>query len=124
MKKKLLTLLLVGIMIFTLASCDMAILGKWRITQVTAGDVKMTQEEIVEMGLEGGYIKLNKSGSCKINLIGDEYDGTWTATGEGAVPENTIQINYGEGLSGVATFDENKEMKFTDSQGAEYILEK
>lgn len=115
---------MIGLMICTLASCDMAVLGKWRITQITAGDVKMSHEDIVEMGLEGGYIKLNKSGSCKINLIGDEYEGTWTASGEGAVPDNNIQISYGQGLSGTATFDENKTMKFTDSQGAEYLLEK
>lgn len=124
MKKKLLTLLFVGIMIFALASCDMAVLGKWRISQVTAGDVVMTQEDIVEMGLDVGYIKLNKSGSCKLNLVGDEYDGTWTATGEGANPGNTIQVVYGNNLSGTATFDESGAMTFTDSQGATYNLSK
>ena len=124
MKKKLLTLLVIGIMIFTLASCDMAVLGKWRISQVTAGDVVMTQEDIVEMGLDVGYIKFNKSGSCDINLVGDEYEGTWTASGEGANPGNTIQVVYGDGLSGTATFDENKVMTFTDSQGATYTLSK
>ena len=108
----------------TLASCDVAVLGKWRITQVTAGDVVMTQEDIVDMGLDVGYIKLNKSGGCKLNLVGDEYDGTWTASGEGANPENTIQVVYGNGLSGNATFDENGAMTFTDSQGATYNLSK
>ena len=124
MKKKLLTLLVIGTMIFALASCDMAVLGKWRINQVTAGDVVMTQDDIVEMGLDVGYIKLNRSGSCKLNLVGDEYDGTWTASGEGANSGNTIQINYGDNLNGTATFDDSKVMTFTDSQGATYKLNK
>lgn len=124
MKKKILAVLLVGIVTFSLVGCDMALLGKWSIKQVTAGDVVMTQEDIVDMGLDVGYIKLNNSGSCKLNLLGDEYEGNWTASGEGAVPENVLTISYGDGLQGTANFDENKQMTFADAQGSEYILSK
>ena len=124
MKKKLLALLVVGIMVVGLTACDLQVLGKWRIVEVAAGDVVMDQNDISEMGIDVGYIKLNKSGSCKIDMLGDEYDGTWTATGEGANPSNTINLVYGANMQATATFDNNKVMTIKDSQGAVYTLTK
>ena len=107
-----------------MTSCDMEVLGKWNITQVTAGDVVMSQDDIVDMGIDAGYIKFNNSGSCDINLLGDLYEGNWTASGEGANSGNTIQITYGDSLSGEAKFESRKEMTFTDAQGSTYTLTK
>ena len=84
----------------------------------------MNQQEITDMGLDVGYIKLNKSGSCELNLLGDEYEGTWTGSGEGASKDNKLTFKYGNDLTATATFDENKVMTFTDSQGAIYTLNK
>lgn len=124
MKKKFLTILVVGMMLFSLASCDISLLGKWTITEVTAGDVVMSQDDIVEMGIDAGYIILNRSGSCEINLLGDEYEGTWTASEEGATAGNKIKITYGDEQKGKAELKSEKEMVFKDSQGAEYLLVK
>ena len=115
MKKKLLTLLLIGMMIFACTSCT--ILGKWVIKEVSAGDVVMSEDDINSMGMDAGFIKLNKSGSCVVNLLGDEYDGTYTED------NGTLSITYGDDMSGTATIKDDV-MTFTDAQGANYTLEK
>lgn len=116
MKKKLLTLLLIGMMVFACTSCT--ILGKWVIKEISAGDVVMNEEDINSMGMDAGFIKLNKSGSCVVNLLGDEYDGGWTEAEDG-----TISITYGDDMNGTATIQDDV-MTFTDAQGASYQLKK
>lgn len=116
MKKRLLAVLLIGIMLVACTSCTN--LGKWRIVEVSAGDVVMNQEEIDSMGMDAGFIKLNKSGSCVVNLLGDEYDGNWTEAEDG-----TITITYGDDMSANATIKDDI-MEFTDAQGANYKLKK
>lgn len=101
----------------TLTSCD-TILGKWRIMEVSAGDVIMTQDDIDSIGLDPGFIKINKSGSCIVNLLGDEYEGTWTQSEDG-----TIRFSYGDDMTGTATVD-SATMTMTDAQGSVYTLEK
>ena len=117
MKKKILSIAMIAMMVFALTACAEE-LGKWRISEVTAGDISMTQEDIDDMGLDPGFIKINKSGSCVVNLLGDEYEGTWTKNDDG-----TFVINYGNEMTGTATID-NGTMTMTDSQGSVYLLSK
>ena len=124
MKKKILALLVIGIMVFSLTSCDMELLGKWKIISVKAGEVVMDQNDIEDLGIDVGYIKLNRSGSCKMNLLGDEYEGTWNESGKGANSSNQLEFTYGGNLNALASFNDKQEMLFTDSQGSEYTLTK
>ena len=78
----------------------------------------MTQEDIDDMGLDPGFIKINRSGSCVVNLLGDEYEGTWTQNEDGS-----YAFNYGEDMTGMATIDGDI-MTMTDAQGSVYILSK
>ena len=119
MKKKVLATILIAAMVFAFASCSTILYGKWRINKVVAGDVKMTGEEIKEMGLEAGYIKLNKSGSCVVNLLGDEYDGRWEKK-----DKKHLDITYNNDQKGEATIVSDGNMTFVDAQGAEYTLKK
>ena len=116
MKKRLVVTVLIGIMVFALTACG-GVLGKWRIQEVIAGDITMTQEDVTEMGMDAGFVKLNKSGSCVVNILGDEYEGTWEGT------EEALTINYGEGFSATASVTDGQ-MTMIDSQGAEYTLSK
>lgn len=117
MKKKLLTIALIGIMVFALTSCG-SILGKWRIIEVTAGDITMTEQDVSDMGIDAGYVKINKSGGCKIDILGDEYEGTWTEAEDGS-----ISLAYGTDLSATGTI-EGEVMTLTDAQGSVYKLTK
>ena len=116
MKKRLLTLLLIAMMVVTCTACTN--LGKWVITEVSAGDVVMSEDDIDSMGLDAGFIKLNKSGSCVVNLLGDEYEGNWTEAEDGS-----MKLEYGDGMNGSAVITDGV-MTFTDAQGAIYKLEK
>ena len=117
MKKKLLIIALIGIMVFALTSCG-GLLGKWRITEVTAGDITMTEQDVDDMGIDAGYLKINKSGGCKLDILGDEYDGTWTEAEDGS-----ITLTYGDNLSATGTVDGDT-MTLTDAQGSVYKLTK
>lgn len=117
MKKKILTLFVIMAMVMSLTACS-STLGKWRITEVTAGDVNMTQEDIQDMGLDAGYIKINKSGSCVLNFLGDEYEGTWTQAEDGS-----MTFAYGDDLSGTGTITDEV-LTFEDAQGSVYTLKK
>ena len=119
MKKKVLALLLITAMVFAFASCSTVLYGKWRINKVVAGDVKMTGDDIKEMGLEAGYIKLNRSGSCVVNLLGDEYDGKWSKK-----DKTHLEIVYDNDKKGDATLVKEDVMTFSDVNGAEYTLKK
>ena len=118
MKKRILAVLLIGVMLIAMTSCseELARLGKWRIIQVTAGDITMTESDIDDMGLDAGYIKINKSGSCKIVLLGDEYDGAWIENADGS-----LSFVYDVNMKGSATIDDDV-MTMTDAQGSVYTL--
>lgn len=117
MKKKLLSIAMICMLVFSLTACAQE-LGKWRISEVTAGDISMTQEDIDDMGLDPGFIKINRSGSCVVNLLGDEYEGTWSQKEDGS-----YALKYGDDMSGTATIDDGT-MTMTDAQGSIYILSK
>lgn len=120
MKKKLFAVLLIGIMILSMTACSETLetVGKWRITEVTAGDITMEQSDIEELGLDAGFVKINKSGSCTLNFLGDESEGTWTKADDGS-----LTFTYGDDITASATID-NGVMTLVDSQGSTYILSK
>ena len=119
--KKLFTTILIACMIFALAGCSSTPVGYWQIEKVVAGDVVMTQEDASSIGLSAvGAIKLQKSGNCVVELLGDESEGTWTQDENGE-----ITVTYGdENLVLKGSIDEEGVMKLTDDQGQEYILQK
>ncbi|MBQ0005334.1 MAG: hypothetical protein KBS68_05705 [Clostridiales bacterium] len=119
--KRILALVLALVMVFALTGCsdEIKMVGRWNITKVTAGDFVMDQDELNDLGLSSaGYLKLNKSGSCVVNLLGDEYEGTWELNDNGEAV-----VTYGKDLKGTATRDD-KVITFIDSAGNEYEMEK
>ena len=118
MSKKLLTLFVILALLVGLTSCGATMLGKWKIVEISAGDMVMDQDDMESMGLDPGYIKINKSGSCELNLLGDEYEGTWSGS-----EETQLDFSYGGEFTATATID-NGTMDFTDSQGNIYTLKK
>lgn len=117
MKKKLLSIAIVLVLMISLTACS-TLLGKWRILEISAGDITMKSEEIDNLGLDAGFVKINKSGSCVVNLLGDEYEGSWTQSDDG-----TITFSYGDSMTGTATVEDGT-MTMTDAQGSVYMLEK
>lgn len=105
----------------TLTACSQnTAIGFWIVEKVTAGDVEMNEQDAASIGLNAvGTIKLQKSGKCEVNLLGEEAQGTWTQAQDG-----TITINYGSGLTLSGSIDDNGIMTLTDPQGAEYVLDK
>lgn len=119
--KRILALVLALVMVFALTGCsdEIKMVGRWNITKVTAGDLVMDQDELGELGLNSaGYLKLNKSGSCVVNLLGDEYEGNWELNDDGEAV-----VTYGSGMKGTATRDD-KVITFVDAAGNEYEMEK
>lgn len=105
--------------VFTACSDDSAV-GFWIVQKVTAGDVVMNEQDAESIGLNAvGTIKLQKSGNCEINLLGEEATGKWEKAKDG-----TITINYGDKQSLSGSIDDKGVMTLTDPQGAEYILAK
>ncbi len=123
MKKKIslliITLLLAGMMLSACSNSDPAV-GFWIIQKVTAGDVVMNDEDAESIGLTAvGTIKLQKSGGCELNLLGEESEGTWEKAKDG-----TITIKYGEDQALTGSIDDEGIMTLKDAQGAEYTLAK
>lgn len=119
MKKKFLVITIVFLTMLIMTACKGSV-GYWQIQEITAGNITMTQEEVAEMGLDkAGFLKLQKSGKCVVNILGDEMEGQWTETEDG-----TISIVYGDNQKGSAVIAEDGIMTFTDSQGTEYKLKK
>lgn len=118
MKKRILSILLIIVMAVCMTACSGTLIGKWNITEISTAGFEMGQDEIKEMGIEAGFIKLNKSGNCKINFMDDEYDGSWTE-----VEEGQIEIKYGDDSIGEGVIEDGV-MTFTDAEGTVYTLEK
>ncbi len=119
MKKKISTILIMLAMMMVMSGCDDTV-GYWQIQKIVAGDVVMTEKDVADMGFDdAGSIKLQKSGKCVVNLLGDESKGNWEEEKDG-----TITINYGKDRKGTAVISKDEVMKFTDFQGTEYMLKK
>ena len=105
--------------VFTACSDDPAV-GFWIVQKVTAGDVVMNEQDAESIGLNAvGTIKLQKSGNCELNLLGEETTGKWKKAKDGK-----ITINYGDKQTLSGSIDDSGVMTLTDPQGAEYILAK
>lgn len=105
--------------VFTACSDDSAV-GFWIVQKVTAGEVVMNEQDAESIGLNAvGTIKLQKSGKCELNLLGEETKGKW-----GKAKDGTITINYGDKQSLTGSINDKGIMTLTDPQGAEYILAK
>ena len=126
MKRKAITLtaLILTISVITgltLSACssDPAV-GFWIVDKVSAGGVVMNEQDAESIGLNAvGTLKLQKSGKCHVNLLGEESDGKWTKAADG-----TITVAYGDNLTLTGAIDEKGVMTLTDPQGTEYILSK
>lgn len=105
----------------TLTACSQSqAVGFWIVEKVTAGDVVMNSEDAESIGLSAvGTVKLQKSGKCEVNLLGEESKGKWTQAEDG-----TITINCSGGLILTGSISEEGLMTLTDPQGAEYVLDK
>lgn len=119
MKKRILTMALLLVMALVMSGCDENV-GYWQIYEINAGEVVMTKDDMSHMGFDNpGFVKLQKSGKCVINIFGEESEGTWK---EGEDQE--IAIIYGDDLKGSAVLDEDGTMTFLDFQGTQYKLTK
>ena len=122
MKKRLLVIALAVMVMLSFTACsdEFKMIGRWNVTKITAGDLVMDADELEELGLaSAGYLKLNKSGSCVVNLLGDEYEGNWEMGNDG-----TVTVTYGDDdLQGTAVRDD-KVVTFTDNEGTIYEMEK
>ena len=78
MKRKVITLILLSlIMVFTLTACSDSPIGFYRIKNITAGSVTMTEKDGKSLGMQLGSLKLQKSGKCKFVILNDESEGVW-----------------------------------------------
>ena len=123
MNKKLLIVMLVVSMLVAFTACEgaNAYIGHWTINEITAGEITMTADDMADMGLDGGFVKLQKSGAAVVNLLGDEYEGTWAL----AEDETSATVTYGDEMVGTLVLDdEGKVMTFNDAQGTTYLMER
>ena len=105
--------------VFTACSDDSAV-GFWIVEKVSAGDVVMNEKDAESIGLNAvGTIKLQKSGKCELNLLGEETKGKWEQAKDG-----TITIKYGDKQTLTGSINDKGVMTLNDPQGAEYILKK
>jgi predicted small lipoprotein YifL len=121
--KKFLTTIIISCMMLALAGCGGGPVGYWMIDKVVAGDVTMTQEDASSIGMATvGAIKLQKSGNCVVELLGNEYEGTWTQDDDGTL---TVTYKYDtEDLVLTGSIDDEGIMVLKDDQGQEYYLSK
>lgn len=94
--------------------------GYWVIKESSSSGVTMNQEDAKAMGLnEIGSVRLDKSGDCKVVILNEESEGTWTSDDEG-----NITISYGEEKTLTATINDEGVMTAQDEHSIEYTLEK
>ncbi len=97
--------------------------GYWVIKESSSNGVTMTQEDAEAIGLSAiGSIKLNESGSCKVVILDEDFEGVWTSDDDG-----NITITYdadGEEKVLNATIDDDGKMTAHDDATMEYTLEK
>ncbi len=115
----MLVIVVIGGLTLTACSQNPAV-GFWIVEKVTAGEVVMNEQDAASIGLNAvGTVKLQQSGKCEVNLLGEEAEGTWSQASDG-----TITVKYGKGLTLTGGIDDKGVMTLTDPQGAEYVLEK
>ena len=108
-----------AMVVFTACSDDTAV-GFWIVQKVAAGDVVMNEQDAQSIGLNAvGTVKLQKSGKCELNLLGEESKGKWEKAKDG-----TLTIKCGDRQTLTGSISKKGIMKLTDPQGAEYILAK
>lgn len=111
-----------GVLLYSIKNSDSPV-GYWVIKEGTSGGVTMTEQDAEAIGLnEVGSLRLDKSGDCKVVLLGEEFEGKWTSDDNG-----TITISYGDEKTLTATIDENGVMTALSEQEdspMEYTLEK
>ena len=122
--KRIITVILTVVLIAAIAltACSKAdnVVGFWVINTVTAGDVEMDSKDAESIGLTAiGTVKLQKSGKCELELLGEASEGTWEQAEDG-----TITIKYGNDLTLSGTVDDKGVMTLEDPQGTEYSLSK
>ena len=116
----MLTVVLTAAIALTACSQSDPVIGFWVINHVTAGDVEMNAKDAESIGLTAiGTVKLQKSGNCEIELLGEKSEGTWEQAEDG-----TITIKYGNDLTLSGTVDDKGVMTLEDPQGTEYSLSK
>lgn len=119
-KKKMLALGAVAIIMIMLTACstEMKVIGKWYIKNVSIGGMEMTEQDFKDFGISsGGSVKFRKSGKCDIDLLGDEYEGTWSID-----DKDVITIKYNK-TQATATL-KDKVMTMTDANNGVYTMEK
>ena len=78
------------------------------------------EQDAQSLGLTSiGTIKLQKSGKCELDLLGEKSEGTWKQAKDGK-----IEIQYGDDLKLTGSVDDEGIMTLQDPQGAEYKLKK
>ena len=117
----ILILIMAACSVFAFTACTgKGPVGFWIVDKVTAGDVVMSGKDAESIGLNAvGTVKLQKSGKCERNMLGEESQGTWEQAEDG-----TLTITYGEKQTLTGSIDDKGVMTLTDPQGAEYILSK
>ena len=108
-----------GALVLTACSDNEAV-GFWIVDKVTAGGVVMNEKDAESIGLNAvGTVKLQKSGKCEVNLLGEESKGKWTQAKDG-----TITVKCGNQLTLTGSIDDKGVLTLVDPQGAEYVLSK
>ena len=123
MRKRLSLLLVISLIaVITICACSVSdsVVGFWVIQKITAGDIVMEEDDAQSLGLTSiGTIKLQKSGNCEVDLLGEKSEGTWEQAEDG-----TITIKYGNDMTLSGTIDDKGIMTLDDPQGTEYSLSK
>ena len=107
------------IMAFSIKGSDSPV-GYWVVKEATSNGVVMTPQDAEAMGFnEIGSIRFDKSGSCKVTVLGKEDEGQWVDNENG-----TLTITYGENQ--IMTIELNRDGTITaiDESYIEYLLEK
>jgi len=116
----MLTVVLTAAIAMTACSQASPVVGFWVINNVKAGDVVMDAKDAESIGLTAiGTVKLQKSGKCELELLGEASEGTWEQAKDG-----TITIKYGNDLTLTGSIDDKGIMTLEDPQGTEYSLSK
>lgn len=116
----ILMILILAASVLTACSDADSAVGFWIVRKITAGGVEMNEDDAKSIGLTAvGSIKLQKSGKCEINLLGEDFDGKWEQAKDG-----TITVTHDEEMTLTGTVDDQGVMTLTDPQGTEYILSK
>ena len=123
--KKLLALLLAGIMVFALVGCGTDFEGEWEVVDIEVDDSEMKDmpEDQKEMALnmaksmlEGMKIVLEEGGEGVVEAVGQKGDITWEADGDTV----TIEGEDGDAMEGTMDGDQ----LILEMDGTKLVFEK